>query len=103
MFTRQEKLDQQCTYREYYAQFVTEAEKAAVIKWIGLELILDSQDPHFNNIDLVKWDTLPDSYVMAKKLRECGDYLTLSGKVCIYKEAARQIKEAHLTQRKETD
>ena len=82
MFTRRNYIDKKCTHSEYYAQFVIDVYKARV-----------------NNLDLkstplVVWDNLPNIYSTTNdKMKQCGDYLTLSGKVCIYKEARRQLDE----------
>jgi len=81
MFTRQDYLDNKCTHREYYAQFVTLYIKAMVSNFIGINHIKASMDEHFNDIPLGLWDTL-----------RCGGK-TLSDNVCIAKEAAKQLKE----------
>ena len=94
MFTRKQRLANECTHSEYYAQFVTPAVTHTVLRQIGRDAIMESTDPHFNDIRLSKWDALfplvPAN--VATKIRECGDYPTLAGMVCLAKEAARQIK-----------
>jgi len=94
-FTRQEYLAQNCTHREYYAQFVNSAITDRVINAFGAERICNSEDPHFNDIPLARWDVLliPVPAWINKKMRELGDYPTLAGCVCILKEAANQIRE----------
>lgn len=52
----------------------------------------NSTDKHMNDIPLRKWDSLR-IYPRDGAMKECGDYLTLAGKVCIAKAAARMIKE----------
>jgi hypothetical protein len=104
-------------HRQYYAQFVNEAVKAKVVKEIGLATILSSKDEHLNDIPLKKWDklggfvwqvirgeeraitqprtpsdVLPVSYEL---LKEAGEGVSSSTMVCIYKEAARQLKEEY--------
>lgn len=93
MIDRKEYMDGKVTHREYYAQFVNPVVKSYLLSQISLKEILASKDPHFNDIPLHRWDRLPK--VMIHKLREAGDVNadTLSNKVCIYKEAARQIRE----------
>lgn len=82
-------------HRAYYAQFVTDAIRARVLNGIGEDRIKASEDPHFNDIPLLRWDSvaanMPAS-VSAHMKRE-GDWLTDAGAVCILKEAAQQIRE----------
>jgi hypothetical protein len=82
-YSRQDYLNNICSHREYYAQFVTEPIKAIVNHNLGNEIIA-SNDEHFNDIPLCKWDNL-SSHVST------GD--SLCAKVCILKECAKQIKE----------
>ena len=91
MNTRQMLLNGECTHREYYSQFVTPSIIDAVKKYIGVDRINKSMNPHLNNIRLGEWDSLV-SYVHAD-FKFYGDSITLSGCVCVLKEAAKQIKE----------
>ncbi len=91
-------------HREYYGQFVDEEIKRRVLLFIGREAIIASTDPHFNDIPLRKWDNLAGFYSAwsegwkAEKgedgRRRVG--VSLANCVCIYKEAARQIKEGEV-------
>ena len=88
--------DRKREHRAYYAQFVTPAHFARLKRRAGLiDRIKSSQDPYFNDIELTLWDTMaaPVPAESASLMRECGDYPTLGGAVCILKEAARQIRE----------
>jgi hypothetical protein len=88
--------DPKAAHRAYYAQFVTPAHFARLGNLLGLiERIKSSNDPHFNNIQLSTWDRMavPLSAESAARMKECGDYPTLAGAVCILKEAAQQIRE----------
>ena len=89
--TRKQYLDRECTHREYYGQFVTKGVSDALG---GLD-ILKSNDVHFNDIPLKRWDMRAPFIKLhvGRQLRDAGDYFTLSGAVCILKEAARQIVE----------
>jgi hypothetical protein len=82
-------------HREYYSQFVTPAHKVRILQFIGLDRLKKSEDTHFNDIPLELWDSLavPIPAESAKFLKECGDYPTLAGAVCILKECARQMLE----------
>ena len=91
MKTNKMCLNGECTHREYYSQFVTPSIIDVVKKYIGVDRINKSTDPHLNDIKLAKWDSLV-SYVYAD-FKSYGDSRTLSGCVCILKEAAKQIKE----------
>lgn len=98
IFTRKEYMaaslaDGPAAFRRYYAQFVCDQHKGIIAGRIGLDRLLASTDKHLNDIPLHLWDNLP-GIVSSSKLKEAGDYLTLAGKVCIYKEAARQMIES---------
>ena len=92
-FTRHQYLTNQCTHREYYAQFVTPDCKARVKSNIGMDRLLASTDPNLNDIPLGEWDRLAFGIMPADALRAAGDYATLGGQVCTLKEAARQVIE----------
>lgn len=94
-FSRKDYLDGKCTHREYYSQFVNQIVRDKVAQKFSKSL-KESNDPHFNDIPLQRWD-----YVFAlvppfikDAMKEAGDYPTAAGLVCIAKEAARQIKES---------
>lgn len=90
------QVDRKAAHRAYYAQFVTPAHFGRLKNRLGLiDRVKSSNDPHFNNIPLSIWDimALPVPAESARILKECGDYPTLAGAVCILKEAAEQIRE----------
>lgn len=92
--TRKQRLDNECSHREYFAQFVTEMTKETVLHRIGLNTILASTDNAMNDIELNAWDVLPDfPRATFDHMKKLGDFMTMAGKVCIYKEAAKQIQE----------
>lgn len=87
---------------EYYLQFVDSGVKARVICEIGLETLKASRDSAFNDIPMNRpfrqnqsgcWDQTMSPFPrhIADKMRECGDYPTLAGAVCIAKRAAREL------------
>lgn len=94
MYTRKDRLDNKCTHSEYYAQFVTDATINKVVKSIGKSNLLKSTDEHLNDIPLAQWDAITMLANTSATLKQCGDYLTLAGQVCIAKEAARQFIES---------
>jgi hypothetical protein len=91
---RKDYLDGKATHSEYYAQFVGDEEKALVLRYVGMDKLMASRDEHLNDIKLGTWDTIPLAYDM-KFWRTLGDFPTPAGKVCILKEAARQIIQAN--------
>ena len=93
MITRKELLDGGATHDEYYGQFVDDGVKKRVLSHISAQELLSSNDPHFNDISLQRWDRIGMTSATAKKLRAAGDYLTLAGSVCIAKAAARLISK----------
>jgi hypothetical protein len=92
--TRTQYLNKEATHREYYSQFVT-AGVIQRVKGFKLETLIKGKDEHFNNIPLALWDSLMPvvPFEINSKLKECGDYATKAGVVCILKEAAMQIVE----------
>ena len=120
MKTRKQRLNNEVSHREYFAQFVNDEVKKAVVDNIGLDALLNSKDEHLNDIPMEKWDTLSGYAwrraeneetmtvwprtetdilpVEINKLREAGEvgkrYLPSNATlVCIYKEAGKQIIE----------
>jgi predicted aminopeptidase len=88
--------DRMAAHRAYYAQLVTPAHFDRLRKRVGMvDRIKKSQDKHFNDIPLSVWDLMAASVPAetARIMRECGDYPTLAGAVCILKEAAQQVRE----------
>ena len=103
LFTRREYLaasrdtriaDKNHPHRKYCSQLVTDSVKFVVKSRIGLRRIISSSDPFFNDIPLEEWDAISlPAENWNNLLDRLGDYMTLAGKNCILKEAARQIKE----------
>ena len=93
MFTRKQRLANECTHREYFAQFVTDGTRTAVLNSIGLSALKGSTDLHLNDIPLQRWDNT-SFYIQSGSMEKAGDWLSPAGKVCILKEAARQILDA---------
>lgn len=83
-YTRLQRLNNECTHSEYYAQWVTEHTRNTVINIIGIDRLLKSTDENLNDIPLGLWDSLP--------LYHSG--FSKSDIVCVGKEAARQIIKA---------
>lgn len=116
-YTRQQYLNNECTHRQYYAQYVNEEVKNNLAKNISIDRLLASTDEHLNDISLKEWDnlsgfdfdfnrqlisrynTIPHSiFELGKELNEGG--ISPATMVCIYKEAARQsIEQANQSQR----
>lgn len=89
--TRASMLAGDSTHREYYAQFVNQYMIDAVVRAIGAEKILKSDDPHFNDIALRHWDRIGCCFVR-------GGF-SLSDCVCTVKEAAHQYVEQRARRR----
>lgn len=97
--TRKDRLENRCTHREYYAQFVTEDIRRMVVDRFGMDRLQRSTDPHLNDIPLQHWDALgvPFPRHIAEWMRAEGDFPTMAGWVCIAKEAARQAIESEVS------
>lgn len=100
MISRQDYLDKQATHRAYYGQFVTPSIKETVQRQIGMRPLLASLDPHFNDIALDRWAALPATPDMQDGVEASGSFLAESEVVCIYKEAARQLRAEHALPRR---
>lgn len=95
MITRKEYLDNSNTlHRAYYAQMVTEQHKRLVIQKFGMNNLLKSKDPYLNDLPLHSWDMIAN-FARFDNLSNYGENNSISAKVCILKEAAKQIIEEH--------
>ena len=95
---RSDYLSGACTHREYYGQFVTEYILTQLMERMPQKRWAESTCEHFNDIPLHWWDRV--SIIAAEadaKFTACGDYPTLAGRVCILKEAARQVRDKEKT------
>jgi len=101
-FNRVAYMADECTHQEYYGQFVGPQLKLFVSRHIGIENILNSKDPNFNDIPLAKWARM-EAYVRGycgsdiadSNASASGGWLSVSlfDCVCVAKEAARQLRE----------
>ena len=97
-FTRKDYMDNKCSHREYYGQFVDAAVRNTVSKYIGRDTILKCRDnENFSDISLVEWDRLELAirYAVGSLIAKANGTggISLSDCVCVAKEAARQIYE----------
>ncbi len=101
MFTRKDYLAADRgtgAHRKYYAQLVTPGLLRLVESAFTIKRLKEAyaKDEHFNSIPLIQWDNLSSIISMnvsSSKIKELGDYWTLSGLVCVAKEAALQLVE----------
>lgn len=98
MYTRQDYLNHRCTHCEYFAQFVNPMQKRIILaRWTAKELARAWEDDEsFNtrSTPIAQWDRLacPTDH---RLLDELGESSTPSTRICILKEAARQIVMDH--------
>lgn len=97
-------ITKECDHRTYWSQFVTDGVKELVLRHIPKEKLMASEDPHFNDIPLQRWDRLHALVPQYVKNAICdsnasmyppgteGGY-SMSDMTCLLKEAARQIVE----------
>jgi hypothetical protein len=95
MITRQEYLDNsRGKFHAYYGQFVTDRLREAVLSRFGLTKLQQAfeEDPTFNTIPLRRWDRFPtENYIDIANFKAINMSFSLSDKVCLAKNAARQI------------
>lgn len=98
MYTRKDYLNKKCTHREYYSQFVTHQIRDIARFSFGVQRLKEEflKDENLNGIPLGFWDRATNGFSCNKAMMEHGDYSTISGKVCVLKEAARQIIEGDI-------
>lgn len=93
MYTREEYIKGVCTHQEYYAQLVDSSTKGLIMSTFSLSE-LRSAGKNFSGIPLKHWVRMAncfDEVIINRKMKPLGDYPTQAGKVCILKEAARQL------------
>lgn len=94
MFTRKQRLADECTHEQYFLEIADEAGLIADNKQLVARcaLALAGGDKHLNTIPLPLWDGMRAPISLHKAMKVRGDYLTLSGIVCtwkaLYKRAA---------------
>jgi hypothetical protein len=99
MYSRKQYLNGDCSYRGYYSQFVDDNVKQMVKDRVGIERLKKSTDKNFNDLKLVIWDNVGLPWNISNQLKERGDFMTAADRVCIVKEAARQLLEDELKKR----
>jgi hypothetical protein len=92
-YTRKDYMNDKCSHREYYSQFVNDNVKGMVNDRIGIDRIKKSKDEHLNDIPLKEWDMCGLPYGINTLLKSAGDGFSMAGQVCILKEAAKQLIE----------
>lgn len=98
-FTRKQYMNKECTYREYYAQYVTPAIKRTVARTFGVDHLAKAlkEDEHLNTISLPRWDRLAPTiygHIADMNYRKGeGRSRSLMEGVCVLKEAAIQLVE----------
>lgn len=80
-------------HRKYFAQFVNEVTIRQVEMAIGVDDIKASTAKYMNDIPIQRWHNLAGMLHLARKPKELGEVNSLAVRVCVAKEAARQIKE----------
>ena len=94
MFTYTQYFNGDCTHRQYYAQFVSDTLKSSVLNTIGLPALEKCRGQKWmNGIKLELWEKCFG--VNVALMVECGDGESIGGRVCVAKEAARQILEGN--------
>ena len=98
MITRKKYIAGDATHEEYYGQFVDSDLLRVVSRVIGTTRIVESTDPHFNDISMPDWDkagaSIPPRILQKLRQAEPGAGVSLSDRVCIVKAAASAIADA---------
>jgi hypothetical protein len=101
MFTRKQYLDSECSHFDYYSQFVGAYVFAELALGISRERLMQSTDPHFNDIPLRQWDQIGVRLLnyrnFTSALKSAQEVPALCAAVCVLKTAARMVthKAAH--------
>lgn len=96
MWTRKDYLDGKCTHSDYYSQMVENTDAKRLVLSIWDEKTLSEayeKCEYLNSLPIKTWDELANRLVIGPYLTfsQLGDMNTLSSRVCVLKEAARQI------------
>lgn len=98
MFSRLDYIQNKCTHHQYYEQFLNDNIVGFVRSAFPEGVLKGSKDPHFNDIDLYRWDRLAPVVIslcapgIFKKITGSGN-CSLSDTVCIAKTAAKRIRD----------
>lgn len=96
MFTRKDYLSGKCTSSEYYSQYVEHTNARGLVLTFWDEKTLSEayqKGEHLNSLSIKRWDELAERLTIGPGLTfsKLGDMNTLSNRVCVLKETARQI------------
>lgn len=93
--TRENYINGKINHREYYGGILRLADFEMSPGHELVQKALKSQDPHYNDIPLILWDNIAMSGQAWTNtaLKKVGDFWSLAGGVCLYKEAVRQAVE----------
>ena len=111
MKSRQQYLNNEISFHDYYVQFATEEMRQKVINKIGIERIKKAikTDEHLNNIPVKEWDLLSGHYwkhnqykewlvgtitvsnECFKLIKEAGESVSSATMICIYKSIAKEL------------
>lgn len=96
MHTRNQYLNGQCSYNQYYDQFVTEQLKNVVSKYFTTAKLVKAydKDEYMNSIQFKEWDKLSyycETSDMKKMYATAGEYVTHTVAVCTLKQAAKHV------------
>ena len=90
MFTRQQYMNRECSYSDYYGEVWREA--GINIKEQTLAKVRASQDEHLNDIPLSHWDSIAEQFkpYISRALKARGDFYSMADGVSACKCAARE-------------
>jgi hypothetical protein len=94
-FYHKDVLNKACTHNNFYGQFVNDHIKQCVLGAFTIDELKASDDEHLNDLPLKGWDNAVFYGFNIDKFRRLAGFYSRSTKVCVLKEAARQlIKES---------
>lgn len=101
MFTRQQYMNNECTQREYYSQFVTQATLLFAQRIVDEYDLVNCEDQEHLNTPKIKysnggagswvWDSAPMNLALAHELGECSGHGSPCTHTCVGKAAAKII------------
>jgi len=88
---RQDYLNGKISHEDYYSEIAKRAGVAFTKDDSIVKEAMKSTDEHLNDIELYRWDAIAHGSQNAidKAMRELGDFWSLSGGVCVVKQAVR--------------
>lgn len=90
-FSRKEYMENKCTHKEYYDQFITPAGIELVSKSVAFKKLMKNNSEDLSSVTINFWDLIGTAHDAVALLNSKGDTWSLASAVCINKAIAEHI------------